>query len=491
MTTPNWTTLRNGISGSVSLPPNESGYTAYRYGWNNRNGLTLDPAAIVFPINEKDISTAVKFAYDNGITFAVRGGGHSYVGASNTNGLLLNLRGYTGVSISDGGKKVTVKSGTKMGHVYDFLYSNSGYTLTLPTVGGGNEQVGIGIALGGGHAARTGRYGLLCQRIRAARVVLYDGSVVECDNYKNSDLLWALKGGGGGAFGVVSELTFEPHEYIRNRTARVTFQTDGLTYAFSYWQNYLLTKGLTANTSASFAWPTASRAKIYGEGGTGFNFRIDFGFSGTSGEVKNYIETSGALPPGITYTYSDLGLGDLPSSGSFSEIYDATYHYGLIAGQTFSEDAINSILTKTREFCLGICGGGTYAGLSGAYVQVPTIILVAYRPTVNQDNTNSTSFPYKDALHSMQFRFDFDDYGNDVNRHPTIIQFLKDFFWEVASKTGYKGHVNYPMDGLTAYGSTGYGKIYFGDNLLPIQQVKKAYDPYNFFNAPHSVPPLN
>lgn len=491
MPTPNWTTLRNGISGSVILP-GESGYTTHRYGWNTRNGLTADPEAIAFPSNENDIRTIVKFAYDNGVTFTVRSGGHSYVAASNTNGLLLNLRGYTGITLYDGGKRVTVKSGTKMGDVYKFLYYDSGYTLTLPTADGGNEQVGIGLALGGGHSLRTGEYGLLCQRIRAARVVLYDGSVVECDNYKNSDLLWALKGGGGGAFGVVSELTFEPHEYKPIQTVYATFRTDGLTQAFSSWQNYLLVRGATVFTSASFFWPSSSRAKIYGEGGTGFDLRINIGFSGSTSEVKNYLETCGVLPAGVTYVYTTSTYSSV-QTGPFSEITDSTFHFGLMAGQTFSQDAINTILSKTREFCLGICGGGTYSGLSGPYFQPPSIIMQSYRPTVNNDNTNSTSFPYKDALHAMQFRFSFtaSTYGATPSRHPTIIQFLNDFFWEMASKTGYKAHSNYPFAGLTAYGATGYGKMYWGDNLVYLQQVKKTYDPNNFFNIPHSIPPLN
>jgi FAD/FMN-containing dehydrogenase len=483
-----WIGLRSGISGSLYLF-GEAGYT-YVNGYNSRAGLTKNPEAIAFPANEKDISTIVKFAYDNGITFAIRSGGHSYVGASNTDGLLLNLRGYTGVAVHDNGTRVTVKSGTKMGDVYYTLYY-SGYTLGLPTASGGNEYVGVvGLALGGGHAFRTGQQGLLCQRIRAARVVLYDGSVIECDNYKNSDLLWALKGGGGGAFGVVSELTFEPHFFNRVYTVTARFTTDNIHSAFSSWQNFIVNNGNTASVSGVFIWPTEARAKSYGEGGTGFDFRLTLGISGTTTELVNYLETCGILPPGVTYTRSiSSTITSVPTAPPFIENTKASFfNFGTIAGSTFSTQTIDALLQKTREYCLGICGGGTYSGLSGSYLQPGNIIFQSYRGAVNDDKTNSTSFPYKDGLHSCQFQLA--SWPND-GRESTFIQFMQDFFWDIASRTGYKGYCNYPMTGIGPTGPTGYGKIYWGDNLLPLQQVKKAYDPYNFFNAPHSVPPLN
>jgi len=482
-----WTTLINGISGSMGFS-GDSGYTLIN-GYNSLSDLLKYPTAIVYPVNENDIRTIVNFVRDNGITFTVRSGGGSFVGASNTEGLLIHLNGYTGISLSSDRTRVTVKSGTKMGDVYLGLY-NSGYTLALPTVGGGNEYVGIGMALGGGHTTRTGQHGLLSQRIKAARVVLYDGSVVECDNYKNSDLLWALKGGGGGAFGIVSELTFEPHAYERYYRVTARFRTDGLTYAYNSWREFLKTKGSTIWTNGSFVWPGAAFAKQYGEGGTGFDFQIIVGISGSSAEAKNYLETCGALPTGITYTFASTGLGTVPDSFT-RYTYDQIFNFGIIAGESFGTETVEAILRKTREFCLGICGGGTYAGLSGPYSQPPTIILNGYRPATINDKTNSNSFPYLDGLHSFQFRMNLYDYAIlSPNRDTVLRQFMTDFFHEMGAITGYRSYCNYPLIGLTSGGASGYGKAYWGNNLLPLQQVKKAYDPNNFFNEPHSVPPL-
>ena len=114
-----------------------------------------------------------------------------------------------------------------------------------------------------------------------------------------------------------------------------------------------------------------------------------------------------------------------------------------------------------------------------------------YRPATINDTTNSNSFAYLDGLHSFQFRMRLSNYAGTNDRRTVAKQFMTDFFHEVAAASGYKAYCNYPLIGHTAGGETGYANAYWGKNLLPLQQVKKAYDPNNFFNAPHSVPPLN
>jgi FAD/FMN-containing dehydrogenase len=488
MPTPNWTTLRNGISGSIILP-GESGYTGYTLGWNARVGLAKFPAAVALPINENDISTIVKFGYDNGITLAPRSGGHSFVGNSNTDGILLDLRGYTGITITDNGNRVTIKSGTLIGNVYYDLYNYSGKTLTIPTVDSGNSFLGIGLALGGGHGTRSTQSGVLSQRLRAARVVLYDGSIVECNNYKNSDLLWALKGG-GGIFGIVTEYTLEPQNYYSLQTATARYNMPGVTATIKSWQNFSVIGGNTLEASCVISWPNAPFVKNYADGGTGLFVDISLRGQGTTTEIKNIIETCGILPEGFSYSTLTYSTSSVPSTPPFSTAQERTYNFGLMPKATFTDAALDVIMRKTREFCLGICGSGTYSGLSGSYDRPPSIIMHRYGGVVSGDNTNSNSFPHMKAVNSGQFRMDWN--ATDT-RHETYAKFMTDFFIEMGNFCGYTGigYVNYPLGGLTVGGMTGYANVYWGDNLYKLQQVKKAYDPNNFFNVPHTLPPLN
>jgi FAD/FMN-containing dehydrogenase len=88
--------------------------------------------------------------------------------------------------------------------VYDALAEHD---LTIPA--GCGPSVGIsGLALGGGLGILGRKYGLTSDHLLAAQIVLADGRVIECDEHRDGDLFWALRGAGGGNFGVVTSLTF-------------------------------------------------------------------------------------------------------------------------------------------------------------------------------------------------------------------------------------------------------------------------------------------
>lgn len=82
----------------------------------------------------------------------------------------------------------------------------------MSVVMGAANDTGIGgITLGGGSGFLTGRYGLVIDNLLAARVVIADGTVLECSEESNSDIFWAIRGGGSN-FGVVTEFTYKIHK---------------------------------------------------------------------------------------------------------------------------------------------------------------------------------------------------------------------------------------------------------------------------------------
>jgi FAD/FMN-containing dehydrogenase len=107
------------------------------------------------------------------------------------------------VSVSDGVATV-VGAGARLGDVYDALAEHD---LTIPA--GCGPSVGIsGLTLGGGLGILGRKYGLTSDHLLAAQIVLADGRVIECDEHRDEELFWALRGAGGGNFGVVTSLTF-------------------------------------------------------------------------------------------------------------------------------------------------------------------------------------------------------------------------------------------------------------------------------------------
>jgi FAD/FMN-containing dehydrogenase len=161
------------------------------------------PEAIVLCQSAADVAETIAFATGSGRPLAVRSGGHCVAGRSSSEGVVLDVTPMGSVSFEDG--VAILGAGARLGEVYDAL---DPYGVTIPA--GCGPGVGIaGLTLGGGLGILGRHHGLTCDRLRAAQVVLADGRVVDCDEDRDQDLFWALRGAGLGTFGVVTSLTFE------------------------------------------------------------------------------------------------------------------------------------------------------------------------------------------------------------------------------------------------------------------------------------------
>ena len=148
-----------------------------------------------------DVAEAIASARRGGLELAVRSGGHCFAGRSSTEGMLIDVAPINGVVVGDG--VATIGAGARLGDVYDALEPHG-----VAIAAGCGPTVGIaGLVLGGGLGILGRKHGLTCDQLVAARVVLADGRVVDCDEQRHADLFWALRGAGGCQFGVVTELT--------------------------------------------------------------------------------------------------------------------------------------------------------------------------------------------------------------------------------------------------------------------------------------------
>ena len=193
--------MLESIDGAL-LTPGSPEYDAARRP-ENRAYADVRPALVLRCGSEADVVRGLMFAQETGLPVVARGGGHCFAGRSSTEGLLLDLSPLATVDVDDEGV-ARIGAGARLGRMYAELHRAG---RTLPA--GCGETVGIaGLTLGGGFGLLGRRYGLTCDRLVAARVVLADGRVVECDDAREPDLFWALRGAGGGQFGVVTSLTF-------------------------------------------------------------------------------------------------------------------------------------------------------------------------------------------------------------------------------------------------------------------------------------------
>jgi FAD/FMN-containing dehydrogenase len=195
--------LRAVLAGEV-LESGTPGYEAARRPAMPRF-WDIRPRAVVRAASAEDVAHTLAFAATSGLPVVPRGGGHCFAGRSSTDGIVLDLTPLRQVRVAADGAAV-IGAGARLAEVYDGLDEHG---LTLPA--GCGPDVGIaGLTLGGGLGILGRSYGLTCDRLRAAQVVLTDGRVVSCDEHREPELFWALRGAGGGQFGVVTSLVFAP-----------------------------------------------------------------------------------------------------------------------------------------------------------------------------------------------------------------------------------------------------------------------------------------
>ena len=173
-----------------------------------------------------DVAAAVNFARTHKLRLVVKGGGHSYLGTSNApDSLLVWTRAMHEIALHDAfvakgcegqvppQHAVTVGSGAIWKQVYDAVTTRGGRYVQ----GGGCYTVGVaGLVQSGGFGSFSKNFGTAASSLLEAEVVTADGQVRLANPCTNPDLFWAIKGGGGGTFGVVTRLTLRTHELPEN-----------------------------------------------------------------------------------------------------------------------------------------------------------------------------------------------------------------------------------------------------------------------------------
>jgi len=172
--------------------------------------------------NAQDIAAAVNFARQNNLRLVVKGGGHSYQGTSNApDSLLIWTRHMHDIAMHGDfvpqgcanvlkpQSAVTLGAGTIWMQAYDAVTTRGGRYVQ----GGGCTTVGVaGLIQSGGFGSHSKRYGTAAGSLLEAEVVTADGQIRIANACTNPDLFWALKGGGGGSFAVVSKVTVRLHD---------------------------------------------------------------------------------------------------------------------------------------------------------------------------------------------------------------------------------------------------------------------------------------
>jgi hypothetical protein len=207
--------FRNQLQGKAVLP-SDADYNETRKVYNAM--IDKHPGMIVMCADVADVIAAVNFGRDNNLLIAVRGGGHNGGGLGLCNdGLVIDLSGLKFVRVDSSDDTVRVGGGNIL-HEVD--HATHPFGLAIPAGMVSSTGVG-GLTLGGGVGYLTRKYGLTIDNLLEADMVLADGSVLTVNKDQNTDLFWAIRGGGGN-FGIVTSFKFQAHP-VKNIFGGPTF----------------------------------------------------------------------------------------------------------------------------------------------------------------------------------------------------------------------------------------------------------------------------
>ncbi len=407
------------------------------------------PRLVVVCRSVSDVVAALAYAVAAGDRIVPRGGGHCFAGRSSTDGIVLDMSGLDGVSVADV-RVATIQAGVLLGPAYAALHADG---LTLPA--GCGPTVGItGLTLGGGIGLLGRKHGLTCDHLVGAQVVLADGSVVECDQDHEPDLFWALRGAGGGQFGVVTSLRFatvpEPV------TTRVEAHWSGIEFAtlVAAWQAWApdAPDELTVNLTLESEPGRPARATLFGAA------TVD---ERSTGELLRDLTSQAAVPPavelraGLPYHYmkdtfaalDGLDQPDLP--GRSPRMRTEFFSHAL------SDLTIESLLEQFTSQSVAGRRRLTFTAMGGAY---------------NKVAADATAFAHRGERFLLEHVADRADSWVDRS-------------WATAHPDA-SGHVypNFPDPQLDDWAAA-----YHAANYPRLSAVKNAYDPHRFFDFPQAI----
>ncbi|MEV0464983.1 FAD-dependent oxidoreductase [Nocardia tengchongensis] len=450
-----WVGLRQRLAGPLHLPA-DSGYGTAKLAYNPVFD-TRTPAAVAQVANASDVQACVNAAASARIRVAARSGGHSYGGYSTPdNGLVVDLGAMNGVEVKPDGTAI-IGAGARLMDVYSTL-AKAGRCLPA----GSCPTVGIaGLTLGGGIGVLTGKYGLTCDNLISAQVVTADGTVRTASATSEPDLFWALRGGGGGNFGIVTSFTFKTVAAPQLAVFQVRFPAGSLTEVLGAWQSF------TASAPDEF-WSTLGISA-----GSPPTCRINGCYVGSESNMNALVDklvAATGTQPANRYSLSKDYLSAMMYFGgcanySVEQCRPGWNGGGVLGRESFT--ASSRILTKPLSDPSRLTA--LLTGRTGMDILLDSLSGVPARI-----GPKDTAFPYRGALATAQIYV-----GATTPEARAAVNDMRDGLGKLTGNTAF---VNYIDPGLSDWASA-----YYGDNASRLRGIAKHYDPAGVFTFDQSA----
>jgi FAD/FMN-containing dehydrogenase len=421
--------LRARLTGWL-ITPDQPRYASVSHGFNPLFD-SHQPAAVAGCATAADVQACVRAAAGAGTPIAARSGGHSYLGRSTPDGgLVVDLGQLSTVNIQSDGTAV-IGPGARLGDVYPALAAAG---RALP--GGTCPTVGIaGLATGGGIGVLARAYGLTCDHLVAAAIVTAEGNIRTVSANNEPDLFWALRGGGGGNFGIVTSLRFATVPAPDITVFSLGFPGGSAAAVLDAWQHWI------AQAPAEL-WSTCN---------------VTCGDSPSAQVVGSFVGTPDGLAPRLAAL-----TGQVQPSSRFVSARSCLAAMRYFAGGGARESFVGSsrILRQpvSGSRLAQACGR---AGMS--------LLFDSLGGAVGRIAADATPFPHRSALATVQIYQNAN--GLDPAAATDRVTATRD---QLTGMLGAGAYVNY-LDATTPPSD------YYGANLGRLRQVAAHYDPDGMF----------
>ena len=473
-TTP-WSQLASKLSGKLVLPTDPY-YTVARQVELGQFD-SVNPQAVAYCMSAADVSVCVRFAQDNGVRTAVRSGGHNYGGWSTTPGMIIDVsrlnavtvQSASSVEIGPGAQNVNILNALAPHHL---VVSEGG----CPTVCAG------GFLQGGGFGFLTRPTGMACDAMTSAQVVLADGRVVTTSEKQNPDLFWAIRGGGGGNFGIVTKFTVTPHSGDQMAISNLIFPYDRMADVLDGVARWLVDAPRTIGGGAYVVQPDAAPGSVP-------QANVFLASRGTptelAGEAARLLALTGAplqRQDGVM-TYQQLMMmifGCATLTEAQCQRSEKTPE------GTLSRPAYG--LERTRM------GSEPYAASGWADVmtafdanrragQARYLDFHFFGGAANDLSRTATAYVHRDSLFSVNYRVLINDPAQVTAEAKAVANtWIDNGFATIDPLSNGETYQNWMDPSLTDWKTS-----YYAENYARLSRIKAKYDPNRFFCFPQSL----
>src|SRR4051812_16780335 len=456
-----WADLAGRLTGRL-LRPNDAMYPAATV-INASRYMGTPPVGIAVCVSPQDAAACVNWARDTGLPFAVRSGGHSYAGFSNSPGLVIDVKNMRSITVDQQEETVTVAGGANNADVGAALQS---YGVYFP--GGRCPTVGVsGLTLGGGWGFSNRLLGMTCDSLVSTELVTADGQIVTASETENPDLFWAVRGAGGGNFGVHTSFTYHTvpagnvtvfkYSWAGGDSAALI---DSVAHAQVAAPREL---GLRINIAPQQRMPADQPAPLAVDVvGLFWGGRADF--EGLLAPVERIQSADSKTVAEMPFSAARDFLSATTPLGTYA------VKSGYVRG-TLPSDGVKTIVDWVRQV----------PGVPSR-VQDSASVLYCWGGKVNDVDPNAMAFVHRNAdfLFKGEVVWEPEDAPDLITAN---LEWLDGYLEAMQPYLSGGSYQNFPDRT-----QSDWQHAYYGDNVARLVEVKRTWDPNNLFRFPQSIP---